>query len=207
MPIKRGPNVRSERTRRAIREAFLSLAEERLVANIDVSAIVERANLSRATFYLHYADKQTLVDEVLTDLVAQLNGADQQFRALPTERMLARDVFLTDTLYAGIAERPNLFQMLLSQFEPGGFADRLRQYHEASLVELWERFGYAEEDQGMPMEVWARFVAVGTQGIILQWLETGQTPPPADLPAWIWNLAYPDHEQNTGQRPKLRDVP
>ena len=47
------------RTRRALREAMLSLILEKGYDSVTVDEIADRADVSRSTFYLHYRDKKT----------------------------------------------------------------------------------------------------------------------------------------------------
>lgn len=54
------------RTRRAFEEALLKLMEDSDFEKITVSALAKEAKLNRATFYLHYEDKEDLLDSYLT---------------------------------------------------------------------------------------------------------------------------------------------
>ena len=58
---------RAARTRILIQEAFLSLASEKSFETITVKDIVERANVNRSTFYAHFDDKYTLLDQLLSE--------------------------------------------------------------------------------------------------------------------------------------------
>ena len=55
---------RMQRTREAIRSALLSLLNQKDASQINVSELTEKAQISRKTFYLHYAS----VDEALQEL-------------------------------------------------------------------------------------------------------------------------------------------
>ena len=44
------------RSKRMIKQAFLSLIKEKDISKITVTELVERADLNRATFYAHYPD-------------------------------------------------------------------------------------------------------------------------------------------------------
>jgi len=58
----RKPDVRAERSHRALTEAFSSLIlERRRYDQITIGALIERAGISRSTFYEHFKNK----DEVL----------------------------------------------------------------------------------------------------------------------------------------------
>ena len=52
------------RTKKAIRQAFLSLLSEIPFEDITVSALSERAGINRKTFYLHYPSTRSLFDEI-----------------------------------------------------------------------------------------------------------------------------------------------
>ena len=51
------------KTKRAIQSAFIGLIEEVGFSKINVRMIVERAEINRSTFYLHYFDKYDLLDK------------------------------------------------------------------------------------------------------------------------------------------------
>ena len=55
---------RVARTRARIEQALIELAAERDYDAITVEDILERAEVARATFYAHYADKDGVVDEI-----------------------------------------------------------------------------------------------------------------------------------------------
>ena len=58
---------RTARTRRALLEAFFTLAMERRYEDIQVNDIIDRAGVGRSTFYEHFSGKNAL-------LVTSLNG-------------------------------------------------------------------------------------------------------------------------------------
>ena len=58
---------RTQKTRQAIRQAFVDIVREKGLLGASVQAICERANVSRGTFYVHYADKYALVDSIVRE--------------------------------------------------------------------------------------------------------------------------------------------
>jgi len=60
------------RTRQLLRNALLSLVQERDFDSLTVQDITERATLNRATFYLHYADKHDLLLQVIRETLVEL---------------------------------------------------------------------------------------------------------------------------------------
>ncbi len=61
------PDRRILRTKKAIRQAFLSLLSEHPFEDITVSSLSERAGINRKTFYLHYTSTRELYDEIRRD--------------------------------------------------------------------------------------------------------------------------------------------
>ena len=52
---------RTRRTRQLLRSALLSLLKEKRYEEISVQDIIERADVARSTFYMHYVDKDDLL--------------------------------------------------------------------------------------------------------------------------------------------------
>jgi AcrR family transcriptional regulator len=68
MTVKKRADRRVQRTRRLLQEALLSLMVEKGYEAITVQDIIDRADLGRATFYAHFADKGTLLASGVEDL-------------------------------------------------------------------------------------------------------------------------------------------
>ena len=63
---------RIQRTKMAIREAFITLMNEKGFNAITVSDIAEHANINRGTFYVHYQDKYDLLEKTQSELIDQV---------------------------------------------------------------------------------------------------------------------------------------
>ena len=82
---------RIQRTHRALREALIALITEKGWDGFGVQELCERADVGRSTFYLHFADKEDLLDGGIEELrrgmreqVAALGAASRPFAfALP----------------------------------------------------------------------------------------------------------------------------
>lgn len=54
-------------TRKAIKETFLNLLEERPLSNITVKDIVETCGINRNSFYYHFHDLPALIEEIIME--------------------------------------------------------------------------------------------------------------------------------------------
>ena len=70
-------DLRKQKTLRAIRKAFLTLRRQKSLEAIAVTELVTMAQISKATFYLHYRDiydlSEQLQQEVLEAVISRLN--------------------------------------------------------------------------------------------------------------------------------------
>lgn len=66
---------RTQRTRRALRDALLSLLMEKSWDELSVQDICKRADIGRSTFYLHFPSKEELLSGSLDDLRGALTAS------------------------------------------------------------------------------------------------------------------------------------
>ena len=76
--------ARSERSKAALKSAFLELFQSKEPEEITVVELCQMAGVNRSTFYAHYAYIDMLIREVLWESVAKVFGGDTQWD-LPLE--------------------------------------------------------------------------------------------------------------------------
>jgi AcrR family transcriptional regulator len=81
---------RVTRTRKLLLDAFVSLQAEKAFDEITVQDIATRATVNRATFYAHFVDKYTLVDELIREGFTQMLQQRMATRAGSIEEHLRR---------------------------------------------------------------------------------------------------------------------
>ncbi|GHO46470.1 TetR/AcrR family transcriptional regulator [Ktedonospora formicarum] len=64
--IRKGDR-RIQRTRQALIQSFKDIVREKGFTATSIQDITERANVSRGTFYLHFTDKYTMIDEFIRE--------------------------------------------------------------------------------------------------------------------------------------------
>ena len=73
-------DLREKRTKRNIKNAFIELRKTKALEKITVKELAELAEISKATFYLHYCDiydlSNHLQKEVIQDVLASLEKPD-----------------------------------------------------------------------------------------------------------------------------------
>lgn len=70
---KTKPDLRKQKTRKALETAFFELCETRWIEDITVGDICEKAMIRRATFYKHFADKYEFFAYVMNNIQRNTN--------------------------------------------------------------------------------------------------------------------------------------
>ena len=68
-------DLRERKTKRAIKDAFLQLRVKKPLERIRVKELSELAQISKATFYLHYKDIYDLSEQLQNEVVQDIMGA------------------------------------------------------------------------------------------------------------------------------------
>jgi AcrR family transcriptional regulator len=102
-PARRQVNtdLRIRRTRERLGAALIALIEEKPIDNVTVREVLDRAEVGRSTFYLHYQDKNDL-------LVSQMeNGLEMWTNILCTRHEKSRRLAPVAEFFAHVASAGN----------------------------------------------------------------------------------------------------
>ena len=72
---------RIKKTKRALKNTLIEMMTELPVEQISITALCDRAEISRITFYSHYNDKYALVDDIFQDMIRKGNELYQKHQA------------------------------------------------------------------------------------------------------------------------------
>ena len=123
---------RIQRTRPLLQEALFHLIIERGYEHITIADITEHANLGRTTFYLHYRDKEDLLQESIKALLHDLHlDVELEMEESCTYSTVSIRIF------QHVARRQQLYQAMLKEAGPTRtLEDAMRTY----FTELCQRF-------------------------------------------------------------------
>jgi AcrR family transcriptional regulator len=170
---------RVRRTREMLQKALFDLVHERGYDAITIQDIVDRANVGRTTFYLHYSSKDDLFMSCHEAIVSE-------FQLGPHEP-LTRDELLSPKAPAGMASayrhladvRPVLhpiFQGKDSQL----ILRRMREWS-AQEIEASLRAAFGGAQSTIPLDVLANYLAGARIALVQWWLKQRQSHTPEDL--------------------------
>lgn len=172
---------RTQRTRKMLEDALLALIEEQGYDSITVQQITNRANIGRATFYLHYKDKEQLL---LTTLQALHNDLEKQLSPLTFEDLTAENSRLITTVFQHVAEHHYLYRVLLSE-RGAAFARHSLTTYITRQAERYGVIGLLSTLEGfapaVPLSLLAEYVSGTIISTVSWWLDHGMQKTPEEM--------------------------
>lgn len=169
---------RQQRTRRMLREALISLILEKGFDAVTIQDITDRADLRRATFYLHYKDKDellmTVLQETFDELVEEIGPAMQgDILGGKTQLEPFRMIF------QHVADNADLYRIILGGQGGAAIAQRIQGYLAATVMKSFR--AAPPEAFALPAEVIANYLAGAELSLIAWWLNSRQPYSPDEM--------------------------
>ena len=195
---------RVRRTRRRLHDALIQLILEKGYDNVTIHEITEQADLSRATFYLHYKTKDELLASSLEEMFDELMESVQ-------ELMLKRQL---DTSYDGdapslpafkhVAEYSDLYKSLLGEKGVSSVINRILNYIARIGAKQYRLIidGQDEDELPVPIEVTARYMAGAMFSMVSWWIEQDMPYSPEDMAKHFDTMTVPAVMTALGQMPQ-----
>ncbi len=182
-PKKLDPRV--VRTRQMLRDALIAIILEQGYDAANIQNITERAGLRRATFYLHYRDKEELLLSMLRDTVAELmEEMHLDARGLLTAETQHAEELIT---FRHVQARADLYRAVLSGAGAAEITRGLRDYLAGRIREKCLT-GRGAAELPIPVEVLASYLAGVKLNMIIWWLDEGMPYPPEQMAAMCARL-------------------
>ena len=172
---KQKTDRRALRTRDRLGDALIALMQEKPFDAITVQEVLDRAGVSRSTFYVHYRDKNDLflsdADEFLEAIATMLSrGDDKSDRVAPVREFFAH-VGESRQLYTALIEAGRIHDFL--ELAQGHFARGI----ERRLMELTRLKGIVLK----PSAATAQALAGALLSLMKWWIDRGKPIPPEQM--------------------------
>jgi AcrR family transcriptional regulator len=154
------------RTRNVLRDALMVLISEVGYDSITVQHITDRARLNRATFYLHYRDKQDLLTHIIKDVLDELRHAPHHMHIVdPSD---TRHLF---TYYFDhVAKHAAFYRVMLQEASVAPYVNQMQNQIEA-IARQWLMSGtLANAEMLTPIELFISFIGSAYFSVIKWWV-------------------------------------
>lgn len=155
------------RTRQLLRDTLMALILEKGYDAVTVQDITDRANLGRATFYLHYRDKEDLLSHSLEAIYTALT---ERIEPLSRDLLVTRRQLPTREVFQHAAENRDLYLVIVRGQGTNAVLMRMRafiaEYIQAQLAGWTPAAG-----SRVPLDVIGHFIAGSLVAMVTWWLE------------------------------------
>jgi AcrR family transcriptional regulator len=172
-PKKLDPRV--IRTRQMLRNALIELIGEKGFSTISVQDITQRATLNRATFYLHYRDKEDLLEQSVEEILEELVNGMKECRLI--------DYDITDSdgnvihplpdlvyVFKHVAKHEKFYKVMLGKQGQQSFWLRLMDVFVNVLDSRLEQSITKDIHPKVPKDILIHYAASAYLGVISWWL-------------------------------------
>jgi AcrR family transcriptional regulator len=206
---KNKPDRRIQRTRQALRSALLELIKEKSYDSISVEEITQRANLGRATFYLHYKDKEDLLVDEFNEIVnerartisqipfsAWLPGLENPAPA--SEYSPAPPLLMA---FQHVANHAELYRILIRNEKSDRILERIRKIITQAITEFM--YTKVEKDPipilfEVPIDLLAAYFSGALLSCVDWWFEQELAYSPEEMTRMFQRLFFPGARQILG---------
>jgi AcrR family transcriptional regulator len=167
------------RTQEAIKKAFLELISEKNFDSITIQDISDRANINRATVYLHYLDKFDLLDKIMEEHIQNMANLCE---------LEAEMDWIEATVYCMEYLKSNylFFSTMLASEGAPYFRSRFVQHN---IEEFKKDVDVTKgKNLGQNEDIVAEFVANAYVGVVEWWIKNEMPYPPREMAEKVGEL-------------------
>lgn len=174
-------DLRIVKTRKAIKDSFLTLIQTKEYDRITIQDIADQAIINRNTFYLHYIDKPDLMEKLCIEHIDLLNICLPEY----TEDVQNEDpsfmVIALKSLFLILEEHVVFFRtMLTHEIEPS-FSSYLKDHFKQIILS-----GLDTPPDNLKIQISLEYMVSGLVGAISLWIKE---PEHYSIAEWIEQLS------------------
>jgi len=175
---------RVKRTRRLLRDALLELIVEKGYDAVTVQDITDKADLARATFYLHFKDKEELLFTSMSEIYANLL---ENLEPVEGDAYAEAGVSMANPAdFEHVAQYAPFYKVMLGEHGSMAFIVQMRAF----LAEVMQQrilIPLYGDNPPFPLDFMAHYLAGAQIGMIAWWLEN-------DMPHSAEEMAQMGHD-------------
>ena len=158
-------DLRILKTRKAIKEAFLTLIQTKGYERMTIQDIAEEAMINRNTFYLHYVDKPHLMDNLCKESMEKLNVCAAL--EVKDNQEMKRDMFISilEETFKVIDADIVFFKAMLSQNGHPNFSMHLKEALKNIMLS-----GIGDHYPNQKIKIGLEYIISGLVGVICMWI-------------------------------------
>ena len=190
------------RSKKALRDALVELIQEKGYDAVSVEEITQRANVGRATFYLHYKDKEELL---LEEFIEMAKDRVQALSEIPISVWETNDnpvefyaenqpIMPLQKVFEHAAENAGLYRVLLRGESSPRLGARIRLIIATSINEIAEAARQKDPTPvklQVPIDLLAAYFSGALLSSLSWWLDEETPPSPSEMTRMFQRMFFP----------------
>ncbi len=176
-------------TKNDIKQAFISLLEEKNFNAITVRDITTRAQINRGTFYLHFLDKYDLLEKCEQEILQELEENAKEMLPTNMKKYLMLDEphpFIIN-IFTYFQENAPFLKVVLGPNGDPSFEEKLRNLIIQKMFRNVSNYKRVE-DLDLPFEVVTQFISSALVGVIRYWLNSNLQQTPEEMATMMFQI-------------------
>ena len=171
--MQEAADLRVQKTREAIQDAFLCLVGEKGFNGVTVHELCVRARINRSTFYLHYTDKYDLLDKITREATGKIVRLVSPTTIVGEDGKVRMPFFqaMVLSLFQSILEDRTLYKTLLGINGDYGFLQNLEAVVKEKIVREWHTLHRDRDRPPIDEALYINIILSIYVGAILWWID------------------------------------
>ena len=173
---------RVRKTKSQLRAGLAQLMREKSIREITVKELVDKVDINRSTFYLHYSDIPGMLKEIEDEILEEMGRAIQEH---PIEEGEKSIYFFMQDMFRVLAANREIGCALVGPHGDIAFVSRIENF-----LEQYSRHvrGDMLPEQLAEMKYFYSFCWNGCLGFVKTWLEEGEDKSPEDAAKLMFQM-------------------
>ncbi|MCK2019395.1 TetR/AcrR family transcriptional regulator [Peribacillus frigoritolerans] len=192
-------DLRVIRTRKMIKESFIDLIQEKGYESITIRDIADNALINRATFYLHYEDKQDLVDKLIDEVFEELTNIIKPCMYIQKKKVkISQFQSMIEIIFTNIFQHAKFYQIMLSEKGVHGFNRKMQVIIQQNFRKEFLTMNSQEQEFSTPPELLIHFISSAFIGTVEWWVNNELLYSPKHMASQLVNLITIGPLQSSG---------
>lgn len=167
-------------TKQALKDSLLELLKEKPISKVTVSAICEKADINRSSFYLHYRDAYDLMERIEQELLREVDDAlADTSLAMPNNDMVVR-------IFRTIYQNRELCSILFGPNGDRDFLARIISGQKERILDAWRHLIPGYDDRGL--HYLYQYITFGAVGVVEMWVLDGYREQPESIARFLGTI-------------------
>ncbi|MGY3777198.1 TetR/AcrR family transcriptional regulator [Isobaculum melis] len=191
---KKKVDLRVLRTKKMISEAFVELFGEKGYDQITIQDIADRAMINRATFYLHFKDKNDLLDQIFEFALASFSKIlDPSIIQKGNQLQIKKLEAVIAEVFIEIKKNKTFYQVLTESNYINKMKEQVAKHIQVQYQHIFSQLKVTENDFEVPIDFIIEYMTAIFVSTVHWWLMSDSNYPPEQMAHLLIKLVGNGH--------------